>query len=46
MIDSLAEEEQAPGALVVEARPAGWKDVLRGIWIGPSSAAGTDGRGR
>jgi hypothetical protein len=28
-IDSLLEEEQAAGALVVEARPAGWKDVLR-----------------
>jgi len=29
MIDSLAEEELAPGASVVEARPADWKDVLR-----------------
>jgi hypothetical protein len=29
MIDSLAEEEQAAGVWVVEAPPAGWKDVLR-----------------
>jgi hypothetical protein len=29
MIDSLAEEDQAAGALVIEARPVGWKDVLR-----------------
>jgi hypothetical protein len=29
MIDSLAEEELAPGASVLEARPADWKDVLR-----------------
>src|SRR5262245_61332149 len=29
MIDTLTQEEQAVGALVVEARPGGWKDVLR-----------------
>src|SRR5262245_25984201 len=29
MIDSRAEEEQAPGALEVEARPADWKEMLR-----------------
>lgn len=29
MIDSLAEAEQAPGAFVVEGRPAGVKDLLR-----------------
>ena len=50
MIDSLAEEKQAPGGLVVEASPAGWKDVLRGSGSGPgarrgSMVAGGDGRG-
>ena len=46
MIDSLAEEELAQGASVVEAHPADWKDVLARIWIGPWSAEGTDGRGQ
>src|SRR6516165_213224 len=29
MIDALADEEQAVGALVIEARPAAWRDLLR-----------------
>ena len=50
MIDSLAEVELAPGATVIEARPADWKDVLRGSGSDPGArsepiVAGGDGRG-